>query len=102
MAYITRSWHNHWALLEQLINEDELDIVLPTMALSWMSEEEYLRLEVLVGEAEWIASLQDRAVVLPELPLDFNSFFSFLDVKVGGFIASNSWGISLDSMTSTT
>ena len=53
MAYISRSRHNHWALLEQLLTAGELDIVLSKMALSRLSETEYLRLEALVEEAEW-------------------------------------------------
>ena len=67
-----------------------------------MSEKEYLRLESLVDEMEWIASLQYRAAALPELPLDLDPFLAFLDVKVGGFIAPPSRGISLGSMTSKT
>ena len=49
-----------------------------------------MRLEVLVEEAEWTAS---RAAALPELPLDLDPFLSYVDVKVGGFIAPPSRGI---------
>ena len=48
MAFITRSWLNHWGFLELLITAGELDIVLFPMELSWLSETEYLRLEALV------------------------------------------------------
>ena len=64
------------------------------MALSWLSEKECLRLEALVDEAEWTASLQDRVAALPKLPLDLDPFLSSLDKKVGGFIASSSRGFS--------
>ena len=74
--------------------------MLSPMALSWLSETEYLRLEALVEEAEWAASLNDRAAALPELPLDLDPFHSFLDVKVGGFIAPSSRGINSGFMKS--
>ena len=49
MAYISRCWDNHWALLKQLLNAGEFDIVLSPMALSRLCEIKYLRLEALVG-----------------------------------------------------
>ena len=64
------------------------------MALSWLSETEYLCLEAVVEEAEWIASLHDRVVALLELPLNLDPFLSFLDKKVGGFIAPSLQGFS--------
>ena len=94
MAYISQSWDNHWALLEQLITEGELDIMLSPIVLYWLSETEYLRLEDLAEEAEWTALLNDRATPLHELPLDLDPFLSFLDEKVGGFIAPPSWSIT--------
>ena len=100
MAYIAPSWDNHWELLEQLIIADELDIVLSPMALSWLNATEYLRLEALVEEAEWTASLNDRAAALPELPLDFDPNLSFLDAKVGGFIAPPLRGFTYGFMKS--
>ena len=101
MAYISRSWDNHWALLEQLIAEGELVIVLPPTTLSWLCEKEYLRLEALIEVAEWTATLNDRAAALPELPLDLDPFKSFLDVKVGGFIAPPLLWITYGFMKST-
>ena len=83
--YINRSWHNHWALLGQLITAGEFDIVLSPMALSWLTETEYMRLGALVEDAEWATSLPDRAAALPELPLDLDPFLSFMDKKIGGF-----------------
>ena len=74
MAYIIRSWHNHWVLLEQLISEGECDIVLSLTALSWLSEKEFLRLEALVDDAEWTASPHVRVAALPELPLGLIHF----------------------------
>ena len=101
MAYITQSWHNHWALLEQLITVGELDIVLSPMTLSWLGEMEYLRLEALVEEAEWVAALNDRAVALPEQLFDSDPFLSFVDGQVGGFIAPPSWNIGDNALFNT-
>ena len=89
IAYITIGH-----ILELLITAGELDIVLSPMALSWLSETEYFRFEALVDEVEWTASLQDRVVALPELPLDLDLFLSFLDKKVGGFTAQPPRGVS--------
>ena len=94
IGYITWSWSNRWVFLDKLISIGELDIVLSPMAISWLDEMEYLRLEALVEEAGWTASLHDRAMALPELPLDLDPLLSFLDVKVGGFIAPSSRGIA--------
>lgn len=59
LEYFFWNWDNRWSLLGHLITEGELDAVLSPMALSWPSEREYLRLEALVEEAEWISSLHD-------------------------------------------
>ena len=67
--------------------------MLSPMALSWLSEMEYLRLEALVEEAEWAAASNDRAVARPQLPLDLDPFLSFLDGEVCGFIAPPSGDI---------
>ena len=86
--YIRWNWCNHWVFLDELIYVGELDTVLSPMALSWLNETEYL-----VEQAEWAASLHNREVALHKLPLFLDLFFSFLDVKVGGFIAPPSWDI---------
>ena len=85
----------------RLITEGEFDIVLTPMTLTWLKVTEYLRLEALVNEALWTASLHDQARALPELPLQLDPYISFLNAKVGGFITPSSQGITSGFMTST-
>ena len=51
--YLSWNWHNRWSLLQRLTTEGELDIVLSPMALSWLSDLEYERIEALEEETEW-------------------------------------------------